>query len=232
MTGLLIVAAVALAYWAFSNGYIKMDGGGIGQLARTMGGYALVGTAISLLTTGKFAAALPLGLLGLWLLGFLKIAGLANWTNATFQRQATEMLDIAIDPATGRIAGTVTAGPLKGRALDSLNREDGITLARELMSRDPSGLRLFAIYLDGRFPGWREDLQGGADAGAGSHARPGVMTHQEAYKVLGLGPGADEAAIREAHRRLILKLHPDVGGSDALAALVNEAKDVLLRRHR
>lgn len=232
MTILFILAAVGIAWWAISNGYIKMDGGGVGQLARTMGGYALVGTAITFLTTGKYAAAVPLALVGLWLLGFLQVSGLKNFASATFQKQNSAMLEIGIDTATGRIAGTVTAGPLAGRAIESLSKDDCYALARDLARADPAGLRLFAIYLDGRFPGWREDLQGGADTGAGSHARPGVMSHKEAYKVLGLGPGADEAAIREAHRRLILKLHPDVGGSDALAALVNEAKDVLLGRHR
>lgn len=229
---LLVLAAVVLAYWAYTKGYLKLDGGGVGQLARTMGGYALVGTAISFLTTGRYAAAIPLALTGLWLLGFLQIAGLKSWASGAFPRQRSALLDIGIDPATGRITGEVISGRLAGRVIDSLSEADCFALARDLAAQDPAGLRLFAIYLDGRFPGWREHLQGGADTGPGRQAGAGVMSHQEAYKVLGLAPGADESAIREAHRRLILKLHPDVGGSDALAALVNEAKDVLLRRHR
>jgi hypothetical protein len=53
------------------------------------------------------------------------------------------------------------------------------------------------------------------------------MTREEALRVLGLRAGASRAEIARAHRTLIKKVHPDHGGSHALAQQVNEAKLVL-----
>jgi DnaJ family protein C protein 19 len=50
--------------------------------------------------------------------------------------------------------------------------------------------------------------------------------------VLGVGPDADEATIRAAHRRLVGAVHPDRGGSADLTRRVNAARDVLLGRLR
>jgi hypothetical protein len=70
---------------------------------------------------------------------------------------------------------------------------------------------------------------GGAQGGQEQARRsPSGMSREDAYAVLGLAPGASETAIREAHRRLMAKVHPDRGGSDYLAAQINRARDVLL----
>ena len=58
------------------------------------------------------------------------------------------------------------------------------------------------------------------------------MSRAEAFDVLGLAPGADETAIRAAHRRLVSLVHPDHSGSTYLSKKVDEARDTLLRSTR
>lgn len=61
-------------------------------------------------------------------------------------------------------------------------------------------------------------------------ATGGAMSPSEARELLGIGPDADAAAIRAAHLRLIQRVHPDAGGSAALASRVNAARDLLVRK--
>ncbi len=55
-----------------------------------------------------------------------------------------------------------------------------------------------------------------------------AMRPAEARALLGLAPGASLEEIRDAHRRLIAKVHPDAGGSAELATRVNAARDALV----
>ncbi|KAI4840787.1 mitochondrial import inner membrane translocase subunit TIM14 [Plasmodium brasilianum] len=55
------------------------------------------------------------------------------------------------------------------------------------------------------------------------------MSKSEAYKILNINPTSNKDRIREVHKQLMLKNHPDNGGSTYIAAKVNEAKDVLLK---
>ena len=72
----------------------------------------------------------------------------------------------------------------------------------------------------------------GNPQGEGSRRHSGPMTEAEARELLGVGAAATRSEIVEAHRRLMQRVHPDRGGSDALAARVNEARDLLLGQFR
>jgi hypothetical protein len=146
---------------------------------------------------------------------------------------ATAFLRMTLDHDTGRMEGTILRGRFAGMRLDELGPADLLALLRECRAEDEEGARLLEAYLDRVRPDWRDELAGaGAGAGTGGGARPtgDAMTVEEAYAILGLSPGADDEAVKEAHRRLMVKLHPDHGGSDYLATQINRARDVLLHR--
>ncbi len=70
------------------------------------------------------------------------------------------------------------------------------------------------------------------DEAANAAARPParIMDAAEAASVLGVADDADADAIRAAHKKLIAQIHPDKGGTDYLAAKINEARDVMLAK--
>ena len=133
-----------------------------------------------------------------------------------------------LDHDSGDMRGRIVAGSHQGAALEAL---DVKTLVGLLDEFDEESRALLVAYLDRRDAGWSEHAQGDAAAGRAA-ASSGKMTEQEAYQILGVEPGANADAIARAHRTLMKKLHPDQGGSTYLAARINEAKEILLRRHR
>jgi len=134
-----------------------------------------------------------------------------------------------LDHDSGHMEGRCLTGRFTGRTLSSLSDEELLLLLDELRATDAQGASLIEAYLDRRAPG-REK---GADNAKKEQARTRRggrvrMPREEAYEVLGLNKDASDEEIRAAHRRLMMKLHPDQGGSTYLAARINEAKDVLL----
>jgi len=109
----------------------------------------------------------------------------------------------------------------------------GLSLALMLILTGRGGIALGALTLFGpllyqKWKATRGPRVGGPNTGARPNSRSGPMTPDEAYEVLGLHPGASPADIKEAHRRLMRGAHPDAGGSDWLAARINQARDILL----
>lgn len=146
----------------------------------------------------------------------------------------TRFLEMTLDHANGDLEGLVLEGEAQGQRLSALALDQLLRLLARYRGEDGQSAALLEAYLD-RTQGadWRQPDEGGEGRGGhreGGQAPPGAggMNRDEALAILGLAPGADEAAIRDAHRRLMQRLHPDRGGSDYLAAKLNEAKRVLL----
>jgi hypothetical protein len=230
---MLLLGAAALIFliWAL-HGFARADPKKLVPIVRTAGGIGALAGAAFLGARGQVAIAVPLGLAGLSLLGW--IPGMASFSKRTqkatgqVSRVRSAFIDMELDHDTGVMRGTIMQGRHQGVPLEAL---DIATLAAFANEIDDESRALLAAYLDRREPGWREDTQ--SDAATGPRpARTTKMTEEEAYEILGLKPGASAQQISRAHRALMKKLHPDQGGSTYLAARVNEAKDVLLRRHR
>jgi hypothetical protein len=198
-------------------------------------GFFLVVVGVVLAIAGRFGAGLVLVALGVSAIATGRIGpidlgghGRSAGTGSTVR---SRYLNMHLDHDSGGLAGEVLAGAFSGRKLDELD-EAALMQLRDEIAADAESLSLLEAYLDRRMPGWREDVEADGAAGAGRTANAGPMTDQQAYEILGLAPGASEAEIRAAHRRLMKKVHPDGGGSTFLAARVNEAKDWLLGNHR
>ncbi len=187
---------------------------------RQAGAVAVMAGAAGLLALRQFALAVPLAMIGYTL-----------WSRATPRQtpspgQVSEVssagLRMRLDHETGEMDGEALHGPFAGRRLSELDGDDLRALLQLLEAEgDAEGVSLLSAFLQRR-----------GDSAApppDDEARPaeGGMSREEAYRVLGLQPGAGPEEIQAAHKRLIRKVHPDLGGSDALAAMINAAKHTL-----
>jgi DnaJ domain len=228
------VAVLVLGLWAV-NAFSKADPKQVARLLRTMGGIGALIFAVFLLFRGEIGVAVTVGLFALGLLGWVSLwpatfGARTQKSTGQASRVRTAFFEMELDHDSGAMRGRVLAGRHQGDALDALDLPTLLDLFGEI---DRDSRDLLAAYLDRREPGWRQHAQGDAAAGSGSRpAGSGKMTEEEAYQILGIQPGASADDISRAHRTLMKKLHPDQGGTTYLAARVNEAKDVLLRRHR
>lgn len=146
---------------------------------------------------------------------------------------SSDILDMTLDHDSGDMSGEILKGPMAGRALADLEEGEFIELLQYCREHDEDSARLLETYLNKRFgDSWRTDDPAGDDSeGSGERENAssgGPLTDSEALDILGLEAGASRDEIIQAHRRVMQKIHPDRGGSNYLAARVNEAKEQLL----
>lgn len=136
-------------------------------------------------------------------------------------------VSMTLDHDTGEMNGSVLEGRFAGQDLKELSLDQLVELLAECAREDEESAALLRAYLD-RVHGdeWQEREQ--PEAGNQARGFAAEMTRHEAYEILGLDEGASEEQIREAHRRLMQRVHPDRGGSTFLASRINQAKRLLL----
>ena len=221
-----------VGFLLFSRWFVRANPAVLASRIRRITGYVLAGMAFLFFISGRVALAVPLAagaalLLG-WRGGMTGPASSGPSPGNTSQVE-TEWLSMTLDHASGGLDGTVKRGAFSGKRLGELSREQVIQLHEECRGSDAQSATLLETYLD-RVHGteWRGTAEQAEQEAPKPPPRDARMSREEALQMLGLKAGATEAEIKQAHHRLMLKVHPDQGGSDYLAAKLNEAKDVLL----
>lgn len=228
LVALAVLALIGLGFFLF----LRVSPSAVARVLRPILALAAIIGIGGLLVFGmRFLPGLLPELFGL--LGVLGTALIARYVRqrssggfsspGTAQRTEvhTPFVEAWIDHATGDLGGRVVKGRFAGRGLDMLADNDLLALHAECAG-DADSLRVLESYLDRRLgPDWRK-------AQSPPRGPRTDMTRDEALAILGLAPGATAEEVRAAHRRLILRVHPDAGGSADLAARINRAKDVLL----
>ncbi len=230
---LLIAIAILFVLWQGIRFFARAKPQTVVRVIKMMGGLCVFAVAGLLFLRGHVEMALALGGVGLWLIG--RSAPPMGFRNAGSAPQSSRvrsaMIEMEMDLASGAMEGRVLAGVFEGRRLSELARPQCDALYADCLRDDPDGARLLEAYLDRRFPGWRAAGEDDLNTGRSVQRATASMSEDEAYEILGLAKGASREDITRAHRTLIKKLHPDHGGTTALAARVNEAKSILMRRH-
>ena len=234
MQYLLLGLAALLLFFFAARVYTMANPQVLVRQLRIGAGVAALAGAGFLVFRGLVGYAMSLAALGSWLLwgrGALSWGGFGgNAQKAPGQtsRVVTAHLEVELDHDSGEISGRVLKGSFAGRQLEELTPIEMARLWQDCRFADLQSAQILEAYLDRAHPSWREDL-GRAEGEPAAPAAGTGMTREQALEVLGLEAGASEEDIRRAHRELMMKMHPDRGGSTYLAAQINEAKEVLLR---
>jgi DnaJ-domain-containing protein 1 len=238
----LLGIALLLSLLLVARGLAGMDTRALVKGVRYGGGAAAAGLAVYLIVSGRWPYAIAavttaLPFIMRWRLMRDRWRTTGRTSEGRRSEVETAMLRMSLDLGTGAMSGTVLKGKRAGRDLDGLSLSELVAFLDECRTEDPQSVQLLESYLDRRFGGdWRARAEEPAGGGARHRARErpkpsDAMTRSEALAILGLVEGATPDQIKEAYRRLMIKLHPDAGGSVYLAAKLNQAKDLLLGNH-
>lgn len=249
MLRLVLLFVVVVAAILFVNWLLKEDPQTVARVLRRSALWVVAGFLLLLAATGRLhwlfalvgAAAPFVGRL-LSLLRYVPLLSqvYSHYQNTQSARAAgagaktggpdtshvrSKYLHMTLDHDSGEMDGEILQGDYQGQHLSDLVLAELMALLKQFRADDGDSAALLQAYLDRYHGGWEqagEQDRQQADFGGGP------MSRDEAGQILGIDPDAEPEEVIAAHRRLMQKLHPDRGGSDYLAAKINQAKDLLI----
>lgn len=251
MRTLLIIIAVFILVLIIRFFY-RQSSPNLKKIGRNLAIGLALAVFLFLLATGRLhwlfaavAAAIPLFLRMLPLLRYIPLlnkvyrkyqnrqAGTTGGAQGQSSSVRSRFIRMTLNHDSGDVDGEVLEGQFVGKRLQELELAQLFMLLDECQD-DNESVSLLVAYLDRNHPDWREQAEAASSSRSYSSndsasQQSGKMSIDEAYEILGLEKDASEKQIKEAHRKLIHKLHPDHGGSTYLSAKINMAKDTLLK---
>ena len=195
---------------------------------------ALLITVILLAIAGRihplgavFAVLIPLikVCLNLLIRAFPLIAQIYGANYAKPRSLSASIIEIQINFANGNVSGRVLEGDFRGKNLSDFTDNELEQLRQYCQQNDKKSAYLLQLYTAFRF----KEQFGKQSENANRNTSSGDLSTAEAAEILGVNDNASEDDVLRAHRQLINKVHPDKGGNNYLASLLNRARDTLLR---
>jgi len=193
--------------------------------------YIVAGALLLLVVTGRIpiifaaiSAAVPILHRLLAYRGLIGTVGRFAGQKFGPTRFTTQWLVVEYDMATRTLDASITKGQFEGKKLSQLSESELSSLLEELKDDFQSRAAVNAFVMARNGGRYEQNKQPPPNVN-------GKMTLSQAYEILDISPDATDDEVKQAHKRLMQKLHPDRGGSSYLAAQINSAKDTLLNRN-
>lgn len=237
MPWLLITLGAIIGGALFLRWFVKADPRAVLRAFRWIGISLAVVFLLAMVVTGRFHFLFAaLAFLIPWLTRFRRMRTAYKAARGPQEGQMSEVrtrfVIMQLNHDTGEMDGMVHEGTHAGSQLSDLDLDAVLTVYREALAADEQSAQVLQAYLDRMHDAsWRDRMGGAAGGTSDAGSAPGStgpMSYNEALDILGLSSNPSEEDIKFAHRQLMQKFHPDRGGSDYLAARINEAKEVLL----
>jgi hypothetical protein len=228
---LFLALLVLIGVMWFMSWYGKASPGRRNKAIKTGLLYIVAGALLLLVVTGRIpvifaaiSAAVPILHRLLAYRGLLGTIGRFAGEKFGPTRFTTLWLVVEYDMARRALDGNIIRGQFEGRMLSQLSVLELDELLQEVKGDFQSRAAVNAFIMARNGQSYKQNTQPPPSV-------DGKMSPSQAYEILDLKADASNDEVKQAHKRLMQKLHPDRGGSSYLAAQINAAKDTLLNRH-